>query len=176
MNLPNTGDCHLILASGEFKPETYLEVGVNNGFSVAALLSVHHPKHMILCDDWCASYGGVGTNSHEFAQSILEKHKYTGKVTWLDGDSKRLLPTLNDAIADVAFVDADHTFNGALIDIFHALRILKMGGCLLVDDLCHPNHRHLERLFDTFLSLTRTELVHKVVGDNTLGMGVLRKL
>jgi len=133
------------------KPQTYLEIGVNEGESIKYLLEDCNPKFMTLCDIWDTSYGGTGRGDHTHIEALLEKLKYKGDVEYLDGDSKILLPTIMGQLEyDLILVDGDHSYNGAWMDLWNSWRMLKKGGIIIIDDLLHREHQYLADCADNF--------------------------
>ena len=51
------------------------------------------------------------------------------------GQSDNILPQLKDAIYDIVFIDADHTYKPVLKDIKNSMRLVKEGGVICGDDL-----------------------------------------
>lgn len=63
------------------------------------------------------------------------------------GDSKEYIPKLAQELlgqVDAYLVDADHTYEGALLDLENGLPMVKPGGFILVHDV-DPNFRYIER-------------------------------
>lgn len=57
----------------------------------------------------------------------------TFKMIW--GNSAETLPAFGGT-PDIVFVDGDHSYNGAIIDMKNALTLLRPGGLLVIDDSC----------------------------------------
>lgn len=62
------------------------------------------------------------------------------RITRMTGDSKEVLKEFVDETFDVVFVDGDHGYSGAYTDIENALRVVKVGGTVLIDDVLHHNN------------------------------------
>lgn len=135
----------------EFLPETYLEIGVNEGKSLmCAIKPPSSIRRLILSDDWNKTYGGTGRLTHSHIESLL-KGVFHGEVVWLDGNSKVTVPTLEKNTIDMALVDGDHSAEGCRRDMESVLPLLKSGGIMIVDDLIHPAHPWLAEVFDQFV-------------------------
>lgn len=50
---------------------------------------------------------------------------------------------------DFIFIDGNHTFDHTLIDCFYSSRLLRVGGYLVIDDVCFPS---IKRVVDYFLN------------------------
>jgi len=143
------------------KPETYLEIGVNEGQSLSQLLEDCSPKSITLCDIWNTSYGGTGREDHTHIEALLEKLKYKGDVKYLDGDSKILLPTIVGKLEfDLILVDGHHAYNNAWMDLWNAWHLLKKGGIIIFDDVIHPHHKYLIDCIDNFVGKSGAKVLY----------------
>jgi hypothetical protein len=154
----------------ELEPDSYLEIGVRDGDSVAALLSVCQPGFMVLCDDWGTSYGGSGRGNHRYVEELLKGLRYKGDVCWLDGKSQDVLGPPPEFIFDLILVDGDHSLEGALQDFRNCWPRLRPGGVMLADDTTHPAHRYLDGAFRDFLASKDGEVVF---ADNDHSSGIV---
>ena len=68
--------------------------------------------------DWCADRGIS-----------------TGRVTFVDDISERVLPGMDLGDLDLVLVDGAHAFPQVFIDWYYASQSLRVGGLLLIDDL-----------------------------------------
>ena len=74
----------------------------------------------------------------------------TSRLTFVDGLSDDVLPSLlsRERTLDVAFIDGAHSFPFPEVDWFYVTRSLKVGGCLLMDDIpipaVSPLFRHMQ--------------------------------
>ena len=156
----------------ELCPIRYLEIGVREGDSVAALLSVCKPAFMVLCDDWGTNYGGSGRGSHRHVADRLNALGYAGRVEWIDGKSQERLksfPKLDEEF-DLILVDGDHSLEGALQDFRNCWLRLRPGGVMLADDTTHPAHRYLDGAFRDFVASKDGEVVF---ADNDHSSGIV---
>lgn len=158
----------------EYKPRSYLEIGVQEGHSLERVLCAAPVTDLVLCDTWGSNYGGTGKGSHVHIEAMLALHAYAGSVKYLDGDSKELVPTINRKF-DMILVDGDHSATGCLVDMRNAWKLLNDGGIMIVDDLDHPQHAYLSRVFDRFVE----DNCDACIIERTFaypGVGVLRKV
>ena len=72
----------------------------------------------------------------------------TSKLTYLEGYSHDLLPTLRDTL-DVALVDGAHSFPYPVVDYHYVSRLLRPGGLLVLDDVPIPAVGVLFRFLST---------------------------
>lgn len=133
-------------------PRSYLEVGVREGCSLRRVLRSSLPslRRVVLCDNWGYSFGGTGRGSHSHVAQIMRKYSEVD-VLFLDGDSKDLVPKLNEGF-ELAVVDGDHSYDGAWQDLMNAWHLLEPGGIIVFDDIAHPAHQDLLGCFDAFFA------------------------
>ena len=140
-----------------YRPESFLEIGVQDGGSLRAVLSAHHPARLTLCDDWGLAYGGTGRGSHDHVTALLAELAFQGVVTWLDGRSDERLPELPSERYDTVHVDGDHSAPGALYDLVEAGRLLRPGGAIVIHDLQFQPVSRAVRLFNGMLDVPYRE-------------------
>jgi len=110
-----------------------LEVGVNAGHS--ALLALSSNPNL--------EYYGVDINWHPYTEACVEflRREFPGRVHFLPGDSREVLPWLATREADLRFdvfhVDGGHTTEICRADISNCIRIADggRGRHLLLDDI-----------------------------------------
>lgn len=123
-----------VLAELARKSRSYLEVGVQEGRSLAIALAARPaPSRVVLCDDWGTDSGGTGRGSHEHLRPLLED--YRGEVEFLDGDSREMLPRLLVPF-DLVHVDGGHSYEVASSDIANGWRLCRRW--LVVHDVSFP--------------------------------------
>jgi predicted O-methyltransferase YrrM len=161
----------------QYHPSTYLEIGTREGNSLKVVLTnSKNINEVFVCDTWGSLYGGTGKANHSHISDMINKVGYTGKINYLDGDSKIEIPKLNNNnYFDLILVDGDHSAEGGLLDLENVLQLAKRGGgCILFHDITHHAHLYLEQVFDSFAekysSLWR-ESPQKIREE--LGIGVL---
>lgn len=123
-----------VLAELARKARSYLEVGVQEGRSLALVLTARPaPARLVLCDDWGTDSGGTGRGSHEHLRPLLED--FHGEVEFLDGDSRETLPRLLVPF-DLVHIDGGHSYEVASSDLQHGWRLCRRW--MLVHDITFP--------------------------------------
>ena len=142
----------VLLAAAEIvKPQTYLEIGVRRGRSMAVVASVRPECRIVGFDLWVQDYGGMPNPGPEFVRGELNRIGYHGELDLISGDSHREVPDFLARNPEMQFdlitVDGDHTKGGAVRDIRNVLPRLRVGGVLVFDDIVHPAVPHLEEVW-----------------------------
>ena len=96
---------------------SYLEIGVQEGQSLRVVVQrAPYLRRLALCDTWGKRSGGTDRGSHEHIETLLTQLGYHHTVEFLDGDSAKLVPKL-DELFDLVHVDGDHSFESCLADL-----------------------------------------------------------
>lgn len=137
----------LLCVSELIKPNSYLEIGVRRGRSVAAVASTNPHCALVLLDMWVQNYAGMENPGAAFVRQELIRVGHQGPLRFIEGDSHKTLPALfreiPDATYDLITVDGDHSTKGAIQDLCDVLPRLNIGGAIVLDDVCHPLHPEL---------------------------------
>jgi predicted O-methyltransferase YrrM len=136
----------LALASG-LRPQSYLEIGVRRGRSLAMVASVCPACDIVACDMFIQGYSGMENPGPELVRSELRRVGFTGGLEFVIGDSHKVLPAFfrahPDRYFDLITVDGDHSEAGARADLETVLPRLKPGGAVVFDDVSNPSHPEL---------------------------------
>ena len=159
--------------------KTYLEIGSREGDSLKrVVVDNSNLINIIVADMWGGFYGGSARHSHNHIAKMLEDINYQHSITYLDGDSKKTIPTLMDKYLnyfDLILVDGDHSYEGGMIDLINVLPLCKSGGSILFHDICHPQHKYLDQCFDEFIHKHKDQILSSEKITDELGIGVMIK-
>jgi hypothetical protein len=163
---------HTIGSLGGNVPRTYLEIGVNEGLSVFALVTAIRLQRilqssrplprgifdeLVLADLWGNAFGGTGRGSHQHILELLRSIDVDpARTTFLNGDSKITIPAHlsrrgKQTPFDAVYVDGDHSYAGAKTDLENVLPYV--GNVLFFDDMYHPAHCLADRLLELHRSM-----------------------
>jgi Methyltransferase domain len=107
---------HNVLATLGTASRTYLEVGVQDGDSVVAVVGDNPHLDLTMCDTWGPHHGGTDRKTHEHVEERLVEAGHQGSRLYLDGDSHLLIPKLVQGF-DLVHIDADHSYEGCKADL-----------------------------------------------------------
>jgi predicted O-methyltransferase YrrM len=137
----------LCAAAEAIRPDSYLEIGVRRGRSMAIVGSVAPGCSMVGVDMWLAEYAGMENPGPAHVRDELRRVGHDGPVELLSGNSHQVLPKLfrdrQELTFDLITVDGDHSPRGARRDIRDVLPRLRIGGVIVFDDVRHPYHPKL---------------------------------
>lgn len=137
----------LCAASRLLRPNSYLEIGVRRGRSMAVVAATNPSCAVFGVDMWEAGYAGMENPGPDFVRDELARVGHEGPVELRAGDSHKVLPALfleRPALTfDLVTVDGDHTSTGARRDLLDVLPRLRIGGALVFDDIAHPSFTYL---------------------------------
>ncbi len=152
--------CFLNWYAHEFKPASYLEIGVRRGRSMAQVLNESPGTEILGIDLWIENYSSVPESGihvenpgPDFVRSELAKFACGTTPTLIKGPSADVLPWYfalpnHRETFDLIVVDGDHTYWGAQQDLLICFDHLAEGGVLVFDDIVHPSHRELQVLWN----------------------------
>lgn len=109
-DLDLTLESYGVLAELAPSARSYLCVGVSEGECLRHVVEANPLiERLALCDTWGREHGGTGRGSHGHIEEMLAKLRYRGHVSYFDGRSQILIPTLPQHQAyDLSYVDGSH--------------------------------------------------------------------
>ena len=120
------------------QPINYLEVGVCEGQSMIWALN-HLPVAKAVGVDvwrWQKRRQKEGMlKARDNAYHNLKQWTDSGQLQIVEEDSRTALPKLEPDSFDLVYIDAGHWAPEATLDMGNAMRLLKKGGMMVVDDL-----------------------------------------
>ena len=141
----------LMAACMLIQPKNYLEIGVRRGRSMAMVASACPECEIVGFDMWSKDYAGIENPGQDFVLKELTRLGYRGKVEFVSGNSHQTVPAYlkqhKDLYFDLITVDGDHTDSGAARDLRDVMPRLKIGGILVFDDITHPKHPNLSKIW-----------------------------
>ena len=86
---------------------------------------------------------------------LVERAGAAGMVDLVEEESSVGLPRLfaKGERFDVAFIDGDHRYDPAFVDLYYATRVVRPGGLILMDDMWMPAVRLAVAYFESNLEL-----------------------
>jgi predicted O-methyltransferase YrrM len=137
----------LIAAAMLVQPESYLEIGVRTGRSIAMVSCTAPHCAVVGFDLWIPEYAGMANPGPDVVTTFLRDAGHMGPLEFVTGDSKVTVPAYleahPDAFFDIVTVDGDHTRGGARADLLQVIDRVKIGGVLVFDDVANPAHSWL---------------------------------
>jgi predicted O-methyltransferase YrrM len=153
----------LILANGRISKT--IEIGCAYGLSSLSICSATRnridPHHIIIDPKQSTDWDGVG---------ILNLAKINVNFyTLIEKGSEFALPMLAENSGnsiDLALIDGWHTFDQTLIDAFYLIRMLRIGGFLIIDDYDWPAVRKVADYLETLPCLIRVDGAKRGIRKN----------
>lgn len=145
----------LLAACRLIHPKNYLEIGVRRGRSMAMVASTCPECDIVGFDMWSQDYAGIKNPGPDFVRKEIIKVGYRGNVEFISGNSHETVPAYlkqhTDYYFDLITVDGDHTESGAARDLRDVMPRLKIGGVLVFDDITHPKHPNLLKIWSKYV-------------------------
>ncbi len=150
-----------------------LEIGCAWGISSLFICTetVHREfSHHIIIDPYQRTqWDGVGIRNLELAGIT--------RFQLIEEKSETALPKLlkeYDSELDLIFIDGWHTFDQTLLDIFYSLKLIKVGGIIVVDDMSMSGVR---QAVDFVLQFENIEIIDRVrITNNFVKFAFTKKL
>jgi len=170
----NRADCENLISHAKALPEgaKYLETGTFMG--VSAHLVAQNSNATVWCHDiWALSSNIVPEECpsecfFEFYKCVSD-NSLQNRIIPITGNSLKTVSIHSDRSIDLAFVDGDHFYPGALGDFRNVLPKMKVGGVILAHD-CTPGSECIRAIEDftretgqTFTMLPGTSGMAKIV-------------
>ena len=138
-----------------FKPQSYIEVGVRRGRSMAQVVMESPPTICFGFDMWIPDYAGEPNEGPTFVVGELANLGAKTLPTLIKGNSQVTLPNFledpnNPSAFELIYIDGDHTYDGAKNDLDLAFRHLQPGGTVVFDDINHVSHPELFSLWQEY--------------------------
>jgi predicted O-methyltransferase YrrM len=132
--------------------EAGLAWGVGTLFILSGLLEVGGDVRHVAVDPW--QHHGLASHRTRYEGAglrILEEAGVRDLVEFHEEESQVAFPRLlaEGRTFDLAFIDANHRFEGVFVDLFYAGRLLRDRGMVFVDDVQLPGVR---RALDFYLA------------------------
>lgn len=141
----------LCAAAQLVQPQSYLEIGVRRGRSLAVVASNSPNCDILGFDMWMNNYAGMLNPGPTFVESEMKKIGHIGALELISGNSHQTVPEYlrchPEAFFDLITVDGDHSSKGAEEDLRAVMPRIKIGGVLVFDDICHPLHPYLSNVW-----------------------------
>jgi predicted O-methyltransferase YrrM len=156
------------------QPRVYLEIGVRRGRSLAMVAATAQRTDLFGFDMWAPNYAGMENPGPDFVESELRKIGATGRIEFVSGNSHETLPKFfkenPELQLDLVTVDGDHSDEGAREDLMTVLPRIAPGGAVVFDDVSHPLHPNLHKVWSTALEDCGLPFVSQAY--TSLGYGV----
>lgn len=143
--------------AAHFEVDTYLEIGVWRGWSLAQVVAERPDVTAVGVDNWRTNFGGVPNPGEDFVISQLMEAARTessASVKFLSGRSQDVLPDgLNGQTFDLILLDGDRSEGGMAHDLAVVEQVLNPTGVLVFDDLVDSNeggNRTARQMWDGF--------------------------
>lgn len=134
------------------RPESYLEIGVRRGRSMAVVVDANPSCDIVGFDLWLQDYAGMPNSGPDRVRDEMDKLGMKGSLELVSGSSHETVPRYlrehPEHFFDLVTVDGDHTERGATIDLRIVMPRVKRGGILVFDDIAHPHHPELARVWN----------------------------
>ncbi|MGF1922550.1 MAG: O-methyltransferase [Bacteroidia bacterium] len=116
----------LSMLSKLINPKTILEIGTFTGYATLCLAEGLHANGIVYTLD-------INEELEERVRNNFAKSTFNDKITYIIGDAKQSLKSLDKETFDLVFIDADKKNNGTYYDI--VFNQVRAGGLIIVDNV-----------------------------------------
>jgi predicted O-methyltransferase YrrM len=155
-----------LIAANEEISKT-IEIGCAHGLAALSICNATRnridPQHLIIDPFQSTDWDFVGVRN-------LQKIGINF-FTLIEKGSEFALPTMVEnevGTIDLALIDGWHTFDHTLVDAFYSIRMLRVGGFLIIDDYEYPAVRKVVDYLETLPCLIRVEGAKRGVNKDDL--------
>tara|TARA_B100000674_G_C37895296_1_gene941031 strand:+ start:757 stop:1590 length:834 start_codon:yes stop_codon:yes gene_type:complete len=163
----------LLTISKNLEIENYMEIGVRRGRSMTMMASHSPQANFYVFDMWIEDYCDSPNPGPDFVKDELKKVGFEGNIEFVNGDSKKTVPSFfksnKDLYFDVITVDGDHSVGGAKLDLNNVIMRLKIGGILVFDDISSQEHPYLAKVWQKQIKNRKDFYTYEY---DDLGLGV----
>jgi predicted O-methyltransferase YrrM len=136
---------------------SYLEIGSMCGIIAMSLAEKYPARHFTCVDAFVAGHGTIAGERETFLQNLREHD--LKNVELIQGDSLEIVPRLSGPF-DVAFIDANHSYEYVLGDALNCWPLLAPGGFMIFHD--YGCVEETTQAVNQFLKETHAQAVEKV--------------
>lgn len=141
------------------KPINYLEIGTFYGANLLSVAESYalHPKSKLYCVDPWIDYGDYPeykdkqTDIYSQFLKNIELCPYKSKINIHRGFSNDIIPTLDDEMFDIIYIDGNHEPEYVLEDAVLSFRKLKKDGIMIFDDYGWGGPELTQKGIDAFI-------------------------
>jgi predicted O-methyltransferase YrrM len=122
---------------GELGYRRMAEIGVRRGSYSHELLTRVPESHLTCVDIWAPYYNRSITADRQeayYQETLRKLSAFAERVTIRRASSMDVVREIQDGSLDAVFIDGDHTFDGAVMDIVCWSRKVRSGGMVGVHD------------------------------------------
>ena len=152
-----------------------MEIGVWKGDFTDLVINNNNPKEYHLVDPWKYQakfpnrfYSGrIAKNQQDMDQifeGVKERFKEVDTLIYHRGYSEVVLKEFESNYFDWVYVDGNHSYKEALIDIKNSYRIVKDGGYIVVDD--YQTWKEVKKASDEFIISYKDNIFDVIKKEN----------
>lgn len=127
------------------RPIKYVEIGVFCGHNLCSVgkTFARHPESKLYAIDPWADYAGYNEKytqdqNYKYYRNNIRVSGIEQKVVECRGLSENIMPSFADEFFDIVYIDGSHLYDYVVRDCELAMKKVKKGGYIIVDDTNHP--------------------------------------